>query len=211
MLGIMTAPEHTALVSKLSEAALSLASQSPWDHLTLSDLCFASEVTLADCAKHSVNKAHICAHLDGLVDQAMLSAQTKVDRDQSVRDRLFDVLMGRFDAMEDNRAAWSSILTADKNDMVSGLARRARRARSGAWALEASGVSASDARGAGRSVALARLLRLTEAVWMNDGPDLAKTMAHLDKELRAREEWVERAQKLRSFFGGAKPAAAPTL
>jgi ubiquinone biosynthesis protein COQ9 len=197
----MTSEVTTILLSKLADSALCLAAETPWNDVTLSDLCEGGDVTLVECAKAAITKMHIMAHLDERIDQAMLASQTKVDRTQGVRDRLFEVLMSRFDGMEDHRSAWSSILSGERQDMIASLARRARRTRSGAWALEACGVSASDARGAGRAIGVARILRLTEAVWLDDGPDLAKTMARLDQELRKGEEWVERLNGVSAFFG----------
>ena len=205
-----TQPEQLELLTKLADGALVLAAETSWHRVTLSDVCAASDVRLMDCAKASITKIHIIAHLDSLLDQAMLGAQAKVDRTQSVRDRLFDVVMSRFDTMEENRSAWISILQADKSDTIASLARSARRARGGAWALEASGVNASDLKGAGRAIALAGIMQRVESVWLDDGPDLAKTMARLDQELRTSEDWVGRIQAVRGFFG-SKPASEPTL
>jgi hypothetical protein len=204
----MNRTDQTELLSKLAEQALGLAAETPWDQVSLSELCAAADMTLADCAKSSITKAHVTAHLDSLVDLAMLAANSKVDTTQSVRDRLFDVLMGRFDAMEDQRQAWTSILKAEKSDLLASIARRARRAAGAAWALEAAGVSSGDLRGASRAVAIARILRLVESIWLEDGPELAKTMARLDQELRTGEEWVLRVEGLRGYFG-PKPANAP--
>ncbi len=188
------------LTAKLAACALDLAAVKPWQDITLSDLCAGGDVALVECAKASINKAHVTAHLDAHTDQSMLSNASKLDRSQSVRDRLFEVLMGRFDVLEDHRAAWVSILKADSNDLVAGLARRARRARTGAWALEASGGSTSELGSASRAIGLAKVMRVTEAVWCEDGPDLAKTMAKLDQELRTGEEWIGRVQAVGAFF-----------
>jgi hypothetical protein len=204
----MNRTDQTELLSKLAEQALGLAAETPWNQVSLSELCAATDMTLADCAKASITKAHVTAHLDSLIDLAMLAANSKVDTTQSVRDRLFDVLMGRFDAMEDQRQAWASILKAEQSDLLASIARRVRRAAAAAWALEAAGVSSGDLRGASRAVAIARILRLVESIWLEDGPELAKTMARLDQELRTGEEWVLRVEGLRGYFG-PKPANAP--
>jgi hypothetical protein len=198
----MTKSAETEILSKLAQAAVALAGDTPWATLTLSDLCAHADVLLADCAQARITKAHVAARLDSDLDQAMLRATSKMDRTQGVRDRLFDALMARFDAMEENRAAWVSILDGEVGDGLARIARRARRARSGAWALEASGVTASDMAGAGRVLGLARILRLAEAAWHGDGPDLAKTMARLDQELRKGEAWAMRAQGFADMMAG---------
>jgi hypothetical protein len=196
----MTTSASTPLLTKLTNSALAMACELAWDQVTLSDLCTASDLTLGECAGASITKADVTAHLDSLVDQAMLACQSKVDRSQGIRDRVFDVLMGRFDAMEENRTAWTSILLAETGDFAANLARRARRIRTGAWALEASGVNTSDLRGASHAIGLARIIRLVEAAWVDDGADLTKTMARLDQELRKGEEWIERMASARSFL-----------
>jgi ubiquinone biosynthesis protein COQ9 len=199
----MTNPDVSETLTKLAQSALDMAAEAPWQDLTLADIGSACDVTLANCARLGITKADIAGQIDHDLDQTMLASQPTIDKTQGVRDRLFDVLMGRFDGMEENRASWVSILAGEKFDVLSQFARRARRARTGAWALEASGVTASDMRGAGRAIGIARILRLVEKAWVDDGPDLAKTMARLDQELRKGEEWVERLQgvenKLSSF------------
>jgi ubiquinone biosynthesis protein COQ9 len=207
----MTNPDASEALTKLAQSALNMAAETPWQELTLGDIGSACDVTLATCARLGISKADIAGQIDQNLDQAMLASQPKIDKTQGVRDRLFDVLMGRFDGMEENRAAWTSILASEKSDLVGQFARRARRARTGVWALEASGVTASDLRGAGRAIGIARVLRLVEKVWLDDGPDLAKTMARLDQELRKGEEWVERLQGLEgklSSFKFSRPKAS---
>lgn len=178
-----------------------MASELAWDQVTLSDLCAASDVSLGQCAIEAISKADVTAHLDSLVDQAMLASQSTIDRSQGIRDRVFEVLMGRFDAMEDNRPAWTSVLRAEVGDLSATLARRARRVRTAAWALEASGVNTSDLRGASHAIGLARIIRLVEAAWLGDEADLAKTMARLDQELRKGETWLQRLASVGSFLG----------
>jgi hypothetical protein len=209
----MTQASPSQTLTKLAQAARDCAATKAWDQISLRELCEHASVTLADCAAENITKAHIAAHLDQDLDQNMLAAAREFDRTASVRDRLFDVMMARFDAMEDNRAAWYSILSGETSDPLARLARQGRRARAAAWALEAAGVTASDLRGAGRTIGLARILRLVESVWRDDGPDLAKTMARLDQELRQGEELLARTSDLRAFFSGfgfGKPKATQT-
>lgn len=204
------APSETLV--NLAKSALALTEQTSWSRLTLSDLCADADVNLTTCARENITKADVAGQLDHLLDEAMLGATSKVDRSQGVRDRLFDALMSRFDAMEENRAAWLSILEGEASDALARIARQARRARSAAWALEASGVTASDMRGAGRVIGLARIIRLADAAWLGDGPDLAKTMACLDQELRKGQAWVERVQGISdrfSAFGFGKRNPTP--
>jgi ubiquinone biosynthesis protein COQ9 len=57
--------------------------------------------------------------------------------------------------------------------------------------LEASGVSTSGWRGALRVKTLAAVYLSVLRVWLDDGsPDMIKTMAVLDRRLRAAENWL---------------------
>ena len=126
----------------------------------------------------------------------MLEAAADIDADAPSRDRLFDVVMVRFDAMQDRRASWASILEADAHEPTAALARAARRIRTSAWALEAVGISTASLQATARIMGLARRLRKVEALWLTDDADLSKTMAGLDQTLRESEQWLARGEKL---------------
>jgi ubiquinone biosynthesis protein COQ9 len=202
----MTVDPNTTLLDALAQSAKEQAALKDWAQVTLADVCAGCDATLADCARAKISKADIAAHIDLGLDTQMLACADDLDPTQSVRDRLFDVVMARFDAMEAQRAMWASILEGDASDPFARLARRARRLSTAAWALEAAGVAASSLSGGARAIGVARIVRTCEAVWLKDGPDLAKTMAHLDQELRKGETWVERGATLSAFLkrGNAK-------
>jgi ubiquinone biosynthesis protein COQ9 len=186
----MEEQDKVSVLDKLGSAALALATAHPWNSVPLRDICEAAGIALSDCVQLGITKPEIEAALDKRLDHAMMEAAASVDRTHPVRDRLFDILMGRFDALEDARAAWTSIFLASQNDPVSQFARRVRRLRCAAWALEAAGISSSDLSGIGRTLGLAFIVRQIDAVWLKDDVDLAKTMAQLDKALREAESRV---------------------
>lgn len=196
----MPRSEQRNFIESLAKKALAKAAVMPWYELTLVDLCAETDVRLSDCAKYAISKMHVADQLDAWLDQAMLNNCEPLDASQSTRDRVFDVVMARYDAMEENREGWVSILSADAKDAVAGSARRIRRARTSAWALEASGQNVSTMSGAGRAIGLARILRLCDVAWRDDGPDLAKTMACLDHELRKSESLLHRARDMSTFL-----------
>lgn len=192
--------QHTPLLEALSEAALTLCAEQAWHEISLSSLCQKSGVTLSACAQAGITLFMVASHLDHKLDQAMLEAATDLEADAPSRDRLFDVVMARFDAMQDNRAAWVSILTSDTQEPAAALARATRRLRTSAWALEAVGVSTTSLKAAARVMGLARRLRQVEGFWLKDDADLSKTMAGLDQSLRESEQWLARGEKLAEFF-----------
>ena len=193
-------PTSSPILDALSDAALAACATSSWSDVSLIALCKEAKIALADCADASVQKATIAAHLDHRLDRQMLEGAAGVEPDQNLADGLFDCFMARFDAMELNRLAWVSILSADSLDPAARLARASRRARTAAWALEAVRVDTTMMGAWLRVLGLARRLKKIEALWLDDGPDLSKTMAGLDQSLKESESWASRADAMGAFF-----------
>jgi hypothetical protein len=191
---------HALLLQALGEAALSLSAEKSWADVSLASLCQAAGQSLSACAEAGITRFQVAEHLDLMLDRSMLDAATDLEDDAPSRDRLFAVVMARFDAMQDQRAAWASILEADAQEPAAALARAARRVRTAAWALEAVGISTTNLRSTARVMGLARRLRKIEALWLKDDADLSKTMAGLDQSLRESEEWLARGEKVADFL-----------
>jgi ubiquinone biosynthesis protein COQ9 len=191
---------HAPLLKALGEAALALCAEKSWVDVGLLSLCQEAGQSLSACAEAGITRLSVAEYLDQKLDRAMLEAVADIDAEAPSRDRLFDVIMARFDAMQDQRAAWVSILEADAQEPAASFARAARRLRTAAWALEAIGISTDSLKAAARVMGLARRLRKIEALWLKDDADLSKTMAGLDQTLRESEDWLDRGEKLSEFF-----------
>ncbi|GBF58093.1 hypothetical protein PbB2_01764 [Candidatus Phycosocius bacilliformis] len=191
-----TRPSDLELLSQLARAALDLSAQRAWEQISLFDLCNASELSLDACAAAGIGKQAIADRLDHDLDLVMLKAAKGVEAGASHHDRLFEIVMARFDGLEDARPSWMSILHGDGQEPATRLARSARRLRTAAWALEACGVSTDQLMSTARILGLARRLSQVENVWMRDGGDLSKTMAALDQTLRDHADWVQRGTRL---------------
>lgn len=191
---------HAPLLKALGEAALALCAEKSWVDVGLLSLCQEAGQSLSACAEAGITRLSVAEYLDQKLDRAMLEAVADIEAEAPSRDRLFDVVMARFDAMQDKRAAWVSILEADAQEPAASLARTARRLRTAAWALEAIGISTDSLKSTARVMGLARRLRKIEALWLKDDADLSKTMAGLDQTLRESEDWLDRGEKLSEFF-----------
>jgi hypothetical protein len=194
---------HAPLLEALGQAALTLSAEKSWADVSLASLCQTAGQSLLACAEAGITSFSVVAYLDQRLDCAMLEAAADIDSDAPSRDRLFDVVMVRFDAMQDRRASWASILEADAHEPAAALARAARRIRTSAWALEAVGISTASLQATARIMGLARRLRKVEALWLKDDADLSKTMAGLDQTLRESEQWLARGEKLAVFLKSA--------
>jgi hypothetical protein len=92
--------------------------------------------------------------------------------------------MRRFDALKPHREALGNIVFDDARDPVSALCGLGRLERSMAAMLEAARLSAAGLRGLLRSKALGLAYLATLRVFLSDdSPDLAATMAALDRNL----------------------------
>ena len=108
------------------------------------------------------------------------------------RDRLFDLLMRRFDALRPHKEALAALRRELPRDPPSAIAALAALCRSMRWMLEAADIGTGGVRGmvAIRLTAGAYLAAMR--VWQrDDAPDLAHTMAALDARLRRIERWLE--------------------
>ena len=182
------------IVRKGVEAALKLASENPWGELTLSEIAAEAGLDLSEF--HSVaDKSDIAAAVEPWLDKAMSSEAA--DMNDTSRERLFDVIMLRFEEMEKHRAGLLSLQHWRERNPVR-LAKLAKfRAKSARWALTCAGLDGhSDIPTGLRAAGLGWAIARTERAWRKeDSADFSRTMAELDKQLRAgeeRTEWVSR-------------------
>ena len=113
------------------------------------------------------------------------------DRDASVRDRLFAMLMARFDAGEDHEATVRVLAEAARRDPGLAAFMLTTLPVSVARIAEASGVATGGWLGPLRVQALVLLLLSVSRTWLDDAdPDLAATMKALDVALERAERWA---------------------
>ncbi len=186
-------------------SAMQLAAERGWSGISLGDIAAAAGVPLADLYGEFRSKRSILSAVVRKADEAMLATAAaqpggSYSDDEPVRDRLFDVLMARFDALQpyrDGLAAAARDTLKDPCAMATaGLCHGNRLIRSMGWALEAAGVKASGPRGMVRTRGLAAVYASVLPVWLRDeSGDLSATMAGLDKRLT-------RAEKLAGMMQG---------
>lgn len=124
------------------------------------------------------------------LDRAAL-AEAASDREASVRDRLFALLMARFDAADDHKAAVRIVGEAAKRDPALAAYLLASLSLSTARIAKAAGVMTGGWLGPLRVEALALLVAQVSRTWVDDAdPDLAATMKALDTALERAERWA---------------------
>jgi hypothetical protein len=126
----------------------------------------------------------------------------------SPRDRIFDVLMRRLDAMQPYRPGVLRLLSDAKRDPVLALFLLPHLLVSMGWMLEAAELDAAMPAGAWRAPGLAAVWLAGVRAWQEDDTaDLGATMAALDRALD-RAERIARTLRLPIAPGDAEAAAA---
>lgn len=186
-MAIMT-DHHDELADHLVKCALSLAGEQGWRAVTLRDVAERGEVTLDAVYRRFPDKMALLKGLGRMVDAAVL-AGGHADMDEPPRDRLFDVLMRRFDVLAEYRDGVRAVLEDLRMDPIGAAAELPELTLSMRWMLEAAGIPCRGVMGAVRVRALAVLYLLVLRVWINDdSPDMARTMKELDNRLRQAEQ-----------------------
>ncbi len=171
---------------RIIEAALALAVSRGWRRIGLADIAKEARVTMAELRRAFPSKGAILNGFIRRTDEQVL-AQGKADG-SSARDRLFDVLMRRFDVLQPHRGAVSEIVKDSLFDPAAPLCLGPQLMGSMAWMLEAAGLSSQGPAGLLRTKGLALVYLVTLRAWlMDNSADKARTMAALDRGLRQAE------------------------
>jgi AcrR family transcriptional regulator len=195
--------DRTTPKGRILVAALEQATARSWAEVTLLDIAEAAGVPLTELRDLFSSKTAIIAGLLRTVDDEVLKRVPKRGEGQEARDRLFDVVMTRFDVLAPHRAALKSIYHSGSAD----FALAGPFLSSQHWMLEAAGVATDGSAGALRVAGLGLTYASVFRVWLeDDDPGLARTMAALDRRLRRGERalgTLERLQTAATRFSDA--------
>ena len=193
------------IIEKGLLAALELAGERGWQALTLSDIATAAGLKLTDF--HGIATTDTLADAaESYFDKAM--SGEGVDSEESPRERLFDVIMLRFEAMEPYREGLNDLMKWRERSAMRLAKLVAARKASADWALVSAGLDGTgqavprDLRALGVAYAIGR----AERAWRKEtDPGFARTMAELDKALRQLEEGAGKFTKFR--WGGPRKSS----
>ncbi len=189
-------PKHAAKPADPAErilaAAMEVAVRIGWRRAALADIAAAAEMSLGEVHAHFADKGAMLRGIVELADRKVLAGAGAPDPESSARDRLFDVLMRRFDALRPYREGLAAVAREGGGvgigDAICGAQRMLR---SLAWMLEAAGIGTGGWAGACRVKGLAVVYAATFGAWLRDETeDMGKTMAALDKNLGRAERFA---------------------
>ncbi len=180
-----------------------------WDGLTMRRVSAASGVSLAELRRRCPTPSVLLALHNRVVDQQVLEG-TVPDTGDTPRERLFDVLMRRVDALQPHRRGVLRLLDEALTDPVLALALFFGLPRSMAWMLEAARIGTDGFAGALRANGLAAVWLYTLRAWARDNTeDLGPTMAALDRALDRAEQTARTLGLGPADRAGGEGPAAP--
>jgi AcrR family transcriptional regulator len=176
---------------KIVAAFMALLAEKPIERIGFAEIAERAGVTLSHLrAAFGSPLAILAAYLKD-VDRAVLAEDFSDMAEESPRERLFDVLMRRLEALAPHRRAVHSLMRSARRHAPLAVALNALAVRSQTWMLAAAGISASGPRGAVQAQGLALLFSSVLRTWVrDDDPGLARTMAALDRALARGQRFV---------------------
>lgn len=203
----MTASAETVL-----DAFLGLLSERSFAEVTLRDVASAADLGLADLYRLYPDKVALAGAFMARIDAAVLAGTPRQpDPEETARDRLFDVMMRRYDALRTYKAPLRSLRRAGSRDPLLALALGPGLRRSMAAMLAAAALPSEGLPGALRQNGLLMIHYAVSRVFdKDDSVDLSKTMAALDSRLKMAERWSQLFEKYTVSRSAREPDSRPS-
>lgn len=183
------ASQRTGLPSKgrALRAALDLAAIRDWAGVLMKDIAKECQCTPADLQKVFKDKNEILIAYGEQLDHKV-AENVFVDDDVPERDRLFDVIMERFDILNEDRAAILSIAKSFCSDPRGAFSGLPHLGQSMVSMLDIAKIDGAGPRGMLTAFGLTGVYLYALKTWRDDeSPDMGKTMVALDKALERAE------------------------
>ena len=203
----MTEKQKTSKL--ICEAALALAGERGWTPLSLRDIADRAELGLAEVYEITSSKLAVLIAIEQHLSALLSGSVEAFDDEDTPRDRVFDVVMVSLEELEPYRHGVEAIYRALLKDPVS-LVFLYRSFRHAMTAIsEAAGLETEGLKGRLTIDGMSVIWLNTFRVWLeDDGVELAKTMAELDKSLRRLEGLVDAMPDCRLPFVNNLPGGA---
>jgi AcrR family transcriptional regulator len=179
------------------DAFIKLIAEKGFADVALRDVAEAAGLGLAELYRVYPDKVALVAAFMAKIDAEVLAGTpTHSDPEETARDRLFDAMMRRYDALRPYREALRAIRHASTRDPMLALTMGPALRRSMAAMLEAASVPSEGLSGALRQNGLLAIHYAVSRVYDKDETtDLSKTMAALDSRLKTAERWAQLFEK----------------
>ena len=125
---------------KIVDALMELASAQRFEDISIRDICKTAGVTLADFRDAFPSKGAVLAGFSRRIDRAVLAQDGEELADESPRERLFDILMRRLEAMAPYREGLREVGAWLRRQPAAALAMNQVVVNSMRFMLEAAGI-----------------------------------------------------------------------
>ncbi|MGO4173331.1 TetR/AcrR family transcriptional regulator [Bosea sp. TAF32] len=179
------------------DALMKLAAERAWDQIELPDIAGEAGLTLAQLRALFPSKLAMLGGVTRLVDDAVLSGTSEDLAGEPAKERMFDLVMRRLDAMAPYKAGLRKIVPVIRRDPLALAALNRGAVNSWRYMLASAGIPTEDALGHLRVQGAVLLMARVSETWLHDDqPELSKTMARLDRELKLASCILARAEDM---------------
>jgi AcrR family transcriptional regulator len=185
---------------KIIDALMELLAEERIEDIGFGAIARRAGVSLADCRAEFRSVLAVLAAYTKEVDRQVLAGGDADTTEEPPRERLFDVLMRRLEALAPHKAAIRSLARSAARDPALACALNGLTVRSMQWMLTAADIDAAGPKGILRGQGLALLYASVLRTWLDDDdPGLARTMAALDRGLSRGAWWSSVLDELCRF------------
>ncbi len=190
-----------ALFDKFSQTVLA----DGWRDVSCAGIATAAGIDLHAAFVEYRNRYAYVTELIRRTDAAMLDAYDREMADEPARERMLDVMMARFEAMQKNRELIVVLTKAARRDPMLSLHLVALSRLTADWFLDIAQISPAGIGGIIRSKGALATYARAFRVWLeDDSDDLTKTMSALDKYLKQGESALRRAERIACLLPKAR-------
>jgi AcrR family transcriptional regulator len=190
--------------------AFELIAEQGWSRLSLVAVARRAGVAPVEVYRELRSRGALPGALNRRIDEAMLGVEEADLAGLPPRDRVFELMMARLEALVPFRPGLQQLAREARGDPCLVLGTACRLDRSLAWLQDAADLRRSGLRARLARRALAAAYLQTIRVWFKDeSADLGQTMAELDKQLRRVELFAGlREPRARGMPQGEAPEPA---
>jgi len=175
---------------KIIEAFFALLAEQSFEDIGYADIAARAGVSLAALREEFGAKLPIVAAYLKAIDRTVLAGDDADMAEEPPRERLFDVLMRRLEALAPHKAAIRSLMRSARRHPGLALALNGLAVRSQQWMLTAANIDAAGPKGMIRAQGVALLFAGVLRTFLDDqDAGLARTMAALDRALARGQRW----------------------
>ena len=179
------------LETGLIDSMLDLAAREGWEAVTLPAIAGGAGARLSELYPAWRSRMAVLGAFMRRVDREVVETDFGFAPEDTVHDRLFEVLMRRFDALQPHREAVRRIRAGVMRDPAASAAMMRQLGCSMAWMLEAAGLASDGISGKVRIAGLTAIWLRCTATWIGDETaDMSRTMAELDRALKRADRWA---------------------